>query len=100
MRHRPAAIRQFLTQQSASGQTVADFCADRDLKVPTFYSWRRKYATAPPDPQAGAGFCQLRPTAEPIVRGLRLPSGLRVELSGLTVTEMAALILEIDRAHA
>jgi hypothetical protein len=38
MRHTPAAIRHFLTKQPQSGQTVAVFCADNDIKVPTFYS--------------------------------------------------------------
>jgi hypothetical protein len=31
---------------------------------------------------------------------LRLPSGLRLDLVGLSTVEIAELILEIDRAHA
>jgi hypothetical protein len=33
MRHTSAAIRHFLTEQPQSGQTVAVFCADNDIKV-------------------------------------------------------------------
>jgi hypothetical protein len=46
MRHTSEAIRQFLIEQPLSGQTVAVFCDDHDLKVPTFYSWRKKYGAA------------------------------------------------------
>lgn len=98
MRHTPAAIRQFLDEQPTSGQTVAAFCHDHDLKVPTFYSWKKKYnaGLAP----AGEGFCQITPKREVAERSLRLPSGLRLEIIGLSTTEIAELILEIDRAHA
>ena len=98
MRHAPAAIRQFLTDQPMSGLTVADFCADHDLKVPTFYSWKRKYIA--PDEEAPSGFCEITPRRATTDRVLQLPSGLRVELKGLSNSEIADLILEIDRAHA
>jgi hypothetical protein len=98
MRHSPAAIRQFLIEQPLSGQTVADFCEDHDLKVPTFYSWKKKYGQ--PEATILKGFCKITPRQEVAERSLRLPSGLRVELVGLSVPEIAELILEIDRAHA
>ena len=98
MRHTPDAIRHLLTNQQDSGQTVATFCAERGLKVATFYSWRRKYRE--PEPEVVGGFCQLTQTAQSEPRGLQLPSGLRVELTGMTAWEIAALILEIDRAYA
>ncbi|WP_157472231.1 IS66 family insertion sequence element accessory protein TnpA, partial [Neolewinella persica] len=59
MRHPPAAIRQFLLEQSLSGQTVADFCDDHELKVPTFYSWKKKYGQA--QVPVGEGFCKITP---------------------------------------
>jgi transposase-like protein len=98
MRHSPAAIRHFLTDQPLSGQTVADFCDDHDLKVPTFYSWKKKYREV--DTSEPEGFCRITPKREIAERSLRLPSGLRLELIGLSITEIAELILEIDRAHA
>jgi len=98
MRHRPEAIQQFLIDQISSGQSVADFCTDHDLKVPTFYSWKRKYAAT--DPVEPEGFCKIIPTRKTARRSLCLPSGLRLELIGLSITEIAELILEIDHAHA
>jgi transposase-like protein len=98
MRHTPEAIRQFLNEQPLSGQTVAVFCEDHDLKVPTFYSWKKKYRQA--QASVGEGFCKITPKREIGERSLRLPSGLRLDLVGLSTTEIAELILEIDRAHA
>jgi transposase-like protein len=98
MRHTPAAIRQFLDEQPTSGQTVSAFCHDHDLKVPTFYSWKKKYGEA--EAPVREGFCKITPKQESVGRSLRLPSGLRLELIGLTTTEIAEVILEIDRAYA
>lgn len=98
MRHTSAAIRHFLTEQPQSGQTVAVFCADNDIKVPTFYSWKKKYGGVEAVKQEG--FCRIRPKREVDERSLCLPSGLRLGLVGLTTTEIVELILEIDRAHA
>lgn len=98
MRHTPTAIRDFLTDQASSGLTIADFCAENNLKVPTFYSWKKKYrVTVPVEPE---GFYTITPKLDTATRSLCLPSGLRVELTGLTTSEIAGLILEIDRAHA
>jgi hypothetical protein len=98
MRHTPAAIQQFLAEQPLSGQTVATFCEDRNLKAPTFYSWKKKYGQ--PKPPSQEGFCKIIPRQEIAERSLRFPSGLRLDLIGLSTTEIAELILEIDRAHA
>lgn len=98
MRHTPEVIHQFLAEQRVSGQTVAEFCAERGLKVPTFYSWRRKYSQ--PEPESPSGFFQLAPQSVSGECTLRLPGGLAIELSGLAASEIAILIFEIDRAYA
>jgi hypothetical protein len=98
MRHTPEAIRQFLIEQPLSGQTVADFCEDYELKVPTFYSWKKKYNQI--EVPVLEGFCRITPKREIAERSLRLPSGLRLDLVGLSTREIAEVILEIDRAHA
>jgi len=98
MRHTREAIDQFLDRQATSGQTVAAFCADHNLKVPTFYSWKKKYSDS--NPELPLGFCQLTPRREVAQRTLRLPCGLQLEIIGLSTREIAELILEIDRAHA
>ncbi len=100
MRHTPDAIRRFLREQPLSGQTIVAFCADHDLKLATFHSWKRKYGS---HAASDEGFYEIKPItpAEPVPpRYLSLPSGLRLELSGLRMYELATLILEIDRAHA
>lgn len=98
MRYTSTAIRQFLAEQPLSGLRISDFCEARDLKVPTFYSWRRKYSGT--EEVTETGFCKITAKREYAERSLRLPSGLRLELAGLAITEIAELILEIDRAHA
>lgn len=98
MRHTPAAIRQFLAEQLLSGQTIADFCEDHGLKVPTFYSWKKKYGQA--EAPVLEGFCKITPKQEYGERSLRLSSGLCLDLVGLSTTEIAELILEIDRSSA
>lgn len=98
MRHTPEAIRDFLDDQSRSGLSIADFCANNALKVPTFYSWKKKHKEV--DINEPEGFCKTRPRREILERSLRLPSGLRLDLIGLSTTEIVELILEIDRAYA
>jgi hypothetical protein len=98
MRHTPEAIRHFLDEQPQSGQSVAIFCADNDIKVPTFYSWKKKYSNAPP--VESEGFCKITPKREFAERSLRLPSSLRLERVGLSSIETVELILEIDHGYA
>ena len=99
MRYTPTAIQRFLGKHSLSGQSVGDFCAKHELKIPTFYAWRKKYASAQ-TPSAEEGFCQITPISEPAHRSLRLPSGLWVDLVGLSTKEIAELIVQIERADA
>jgi hypothetical protein len=98
MRHTREAIDRFLDRQASSGQCVAAFCAAHQLKVSTFYFWKKKDGgdiTGSP-----SGFCQLMPVGEVVQRSLRLPSGLQLEITGLTMGQIAELLVEIDRAHA
>jgi hypothetical protein len=98
MRHTPKAIRHFLDEHPQSGQTVAVFCPDNDIKTPTFYSRKKKYNNLPSvEPE---GFCKTTPKRERVERSLRLASELQLSIIGLSVGEIAELILEIDRTHA
>lgn len=98
MRYHPDAIRQFLTEQAKSCQSVASFCTEHKLNVATFYSWRKKYHR--PEEKGAEGFCKIVPRPETASKKLRLPSGLELELAGITTPELADLIIAIDRAHA
>ena len=64
----------------------------------TFYAWKKKYRG-----EAGAeqvGFCKIVPKQEKEGATLQLPSGLRLQISGLPLPELAELILTLDRAYA
>ena len=98
MRYPLDTIRQLLADQAASHHRVTAFCAERELVVATFYSWRRKYAA--PSRPSGEGFCKIVTRPEMRAKTLRLPSGLELELVGLNMTELAELLLQIDRVHA
>ena len=99
MRYHPDAIRKFLIDQADSGRSVAHFCTEHELNVATFYSWRKKYRSqeeAPPP----EGFCKIIPHQQTATKKLRLPSGLELELSGMTTMELSELLLAIDQAYA
>ena len=98
MRNTPADIRRILKDQLTSGQTVVAFCRGRGLKIPTFYSWKKKYLQTGKD--TPAGFCQIVPKSVSVERHLRLPSGLEMTITGLSTREIAELIIEIDRTYA
>ena len=98
MRHSPAQIRQFLADQQASGLSIAKFCRRQNIKPPTFYKWKKKYD--PTNPEIPTGFCQISTVPGPELRRLILPSGLRLDISGISIPELAELILEINRADA
>ena len=98
MRHPPEAIRQFLAEQVESDQSIACYCANNEIKVPTFYSWKKRYSEV--EAVESEGFYKIMPKQELLERKLRLPSGLELGLCGFSVGEIAELILEIDRSHA
>lgn len=98
MRFTPVEIQQFLQKQRNSGQSVIEFCASHKLKVPTFYSWKRKNANNRLEPQAG--FVQILPSSPARSCKLCLPSGICLDLNGLSIDEVAQVVIKIDRAHA
>jgi len=55
--------------------------------VATFYNWRKKYREqqqAKPE-----GFCKIVPRRETAAKRLCLPSGLEVEITGMTTSYYA-----------
>lgn len=75
-------------------QTVAQFCAEENVSVPSFYQWRRKLASGKeavtPTP---AQFVPVKlPPSEPLqpatVMSVELPGGVRVRFE-VTATESA-----------
>lgn len=87
--------RERIARQASSGMSVAAFCRQEGMSVPTFYEWRRRLRQ--PDDRAGAGratpplFLDLG--AVPAAEAASLAPGgmlsIRLELPGgvaLTIT--------------
>jgi transposase-like protein len=100
MRYSAATMRRHLQAQAAGSATVSAYCAAHDLKVATFYYWRKKLAASEQESAEQEGFTRITPTAEPGPRTLRLPSGLCLELSGLSTAQLADLVIAIERRYA
>ena len=100
MRHTPAAMSAHLQAQAEGSATVAAYCAAHDLKVATFYYWRKKLAAGRSAEPELVGFTELKPAAESPQPTLHLPNGLCVELSGLSMAQIADLIVAIDQQYA
>lgn len=80
-----------MEEQEQSNQTIAAFCAVRDIKMKTFFYWRRKYRTAQSVP---AGFVPITPPANnpgPLI-GLTYPNGVTVHLPAADLSLIAQLI--------
>lgn len=88
-------------QTQREGQlSVAAYCQAHDLRPSTFYYWRKKLAGVTGSAADPMGFTQIKPVEEPHRRSLYLSSGLCVDLEGLSISELAELILAIDGAYA
>jgi len=85
---------------SESTLSVSAYCQAHDLSPSTFYYWRKKLAGIAGSAVEPIGFTEIKPVEEPHRRSLCLPSGLRIELAGLSISQIAELIVQIDRAHA
>jgi transposase-like protein len=68
MGYPPEAIRQFLDDYQESGQAVAAVCDDNDIKVPTFYSWKKRYSEV--EAVEPEGFYKIIPKQETMERKL------------------------------
>ena len=100
MRYTTRAKRRHLQAQAEGPLSVSAYCEAHDLSLSTFYSWKRKLSEADATPVEATGFTEIRTVQTPDRFGLRLSSGLYVELSGLSIDELAELIVQIDRTHA
>ena len=75
-----------------SRQSVARFCRDEKVSVPSFYQWRKKLPSPAPAPpkcgQVAAGFTPVRLVAVPTLT-VRWPGGTQLD-----VPAMDALVLQ------
>ena len=95
-----------LSRQAASQQTVAEFCGDEEISLPSFYQWRRRLAPrvdSPPKRRkaklaASPGFTELVVQSAPAWAQATLPGGITISLG--TQPEVAAMIVDRLLQHA
>lgn len=80
-----------IREAEQSKQTISAFCTERDIRMKTFFYWRRKFLAAR---SASAGFIPITPPAGVERTELRLsyPNGVHIDLSGADVSLIAQLI--------
>ena len=80
-----------IREAEQSKQTISAFCASRDIRMKTFFYWRRKFLAAKSAP---AGFVPIIPQANKEQDAVRLsyPNGVSIHLSGVDVSLIAQLI--------
>jgi len=100
MRHTPATMSAHLHAQAEGELSVTAYCAAHDLKVATFYYWRKKLTAPPVEETEPTGFTELKPAAESPQPTLHLSNGLCVKLSGLSMAQIADLVVAIDQQYA
>jgi transposase-like protein len=104
MRYSANFIRRHLADQSTSGLSVATYCAQHHLSVPTFYYWRRKHRQSPIAPPtqelALDRFTQLQPLDVLPTVSLTTPGGSKLDLSELSIDELTCLVRKLESADA
>jgi len=104
MRYSADFIKRHLSDQSTSGLSVALYCAQHDLSVPTFYYWRRKHRRCSLAKHTQEltldGFTQLQPVDVLPVVSLTTPGGSKLDLSELSIDELTHLVRKLEGADA
>lgn len=80
-----------IREAEQSNQTISAFCAGRDIRMKTFFYWRRKFLAAR---SASVGFIPIIPPLSAKKTELQLcyPNGVSIHLSDADVSLIAQLI--------
>ena len=100
MSNRSEEMEALLKQYESSEQTVARFCAEHAVKVATFYYWRKKLRAVESAEPTQSGFVAIRSQPRTGRYRLELSSGFCLHVEGVSPSEVAALIQELDRLYA
>lgn len=104
MRYSAVFIERHLADQPSSGLTVARYCAQHRLSVPTFYYWRRKNQQRVPAPQTQVAtldhFTQLQPVDVLPTVSFTTPEGSKFDLSELSIDELTCLVRKLEHTNA
>ena len=100
MRRRMEDMLKMLARYEASDQNVRMFCKTEGIKECVFYYWRRRrMETEQGSKKEVAGFKQVRLSQNTRI-DLVLGQGLKLGLEGIEMSQLAALVIELDRQHA
>jgi transposase-like protein len=90
-----------LRRYQQCGSTVAQFCRDEGVSVPSFYQWKRRLADS--SESTPTKFVPLVTTKSPALTTLKLPGGGLVELprdmAREQLTEIFAACMAATTAH-
>ncbi len=92
-------MRAIVELQVESGLSVPAFCLREGIKEHILYYWRRKYHKELEGKEDSVGFSEIRikePSSEVL---LALGGGFRVGLSGMSIEELASLLLALERGR-
>ena len=90
-----------LRRHEASELTVAEFCAEEGVSVPSFYHWKRKLADAKPavsPAQKSFSFQPLHVTMSANTPAIvvRLPSGVILEVAEQSLDAVLRQLLAVE----
>lgn len=88
-----------LDAQTAGGQTVRAFCAERGIKESRFYTWRNRRRKRSTGGENRAAFVPIQTTDAGELR-LRLAGGLVLRFAADQLELAAELLLQMDRRGA
>jgi len=80
-----------IEEAEQSKQTISAFCAAREVRMKTFFYWRKKFLAAR---SASVGFIPIVPTADiaPSACRLTYPNGVSLHLPAIDLSLIAQLI--------
>jgi hypothetical protein len=87
---------QLMSDQSASGQSKQDFCADRKINPATFYYWQKRLRESE---SPGVGFTPIKVSVTKTIE-IQLASGQWLAVRSSDVDMLAEVLIKIRIADA
>lgn len=97
-----AVWRERMRRYERSGLTVTRFCEQEGVSAPSFYQWRKRFASlAAPTPEARSApaFRQLMLAPSGGVMSIELAGGARMELPAENLPLVRAVVAEVLQAE-
>lgn len=110
MRYDRDQIEKHLLNQPRSGMSIVRYCSDQKLCVATFHYWKRKYLLAadhgsfapsvPSSSPSSLGFTRISAPSFTSSYTLTTPGGSRLDLSSMSIADLASLVRELEDHYA